>query len=350
MTAPIRLSICIPTLNRGRFIGETLASISKQLNERTEVVIVDGGSTDSTEEIVRGYSNRFAQIRYMRSELGSTVPSNQGFDRDCNLAVEQACGEYCWLMTDDDLLVDGAIDDVLARTEQGPDLVFACARVCSVDFGQTLEASLPRIPMDKRYDRSSWAAFAAELGPQLTFLGGVIIRRAIWLGRERSRYFGTGFIHVGVIFSEPLDHIVALARPLVVVRYGNALWWSRAFDIWMDHWPRLIWSFASLSDAAKAAVTPRYPFRSARRLLWYRAVGAYSIDKYRQRLASEPGLVYRLVAASIARIPVALTNALYSLYLAPRKSRPYALQMYDLVHCGHAGVVTRRVARLRGIR
>ena len=62
------------------------------------------------------------------------------------------------------------------------------------------------------------------------------------------------------------------------------------------------------------------------------------------------GLVYRLVAASIARIPVALTNALYSLYLAPRKSRPYALQMYDLVHCGHAGVVTRRVARLRGIR
>jgi glycosyltransferase involved in cell wall biosynthesis len=350
MTTSIALSICIPTLNRGHYIGETLDSISRQLTDHVEVVIVDGGSTDATAEVVRSYASRYRQIRYVSSPLSGDAPSNQGFDRDCNLAVEHARGTYCWLMTDDDLLVEDAIVEVLSRMAQGPDLMLACARVCSIDFDQTLEPARPCIAADRTYDRSSWNDFAAQFAPQLTFLGSVIVKRSIWLSRERARYYGSGFVHVGVILSEPLASVAAIARPLVIIRYGNALWRSRAFDIWMVHWPSLVWSFSSLPDAAKAAVTPRHPYKSVRQLLWYRALGAYTIEQYRQRLASEPELMYRLVASCIARIPVEITNALYGLYLAPRKRRPFALQLYELVHCGHAGILTRGVARLRGIR
>lgn len=343
------LSICIPTLNRARFIGETLESITRQLDDRVEIVIVDGGSTDATGDIVRSYAARFPGIRYVVSQLGNGVPSNQGFDRDCDHAVAMASGAYCWLMTDDDLLADDAIRDVMARLGEGHDLLFACARVCNVDLSRTLVPSLPSVPADKVYDREHWAQFFEDVGHQLTFVGGIIIKRQIWQARPRQPYFGTGFVHVGVILSAPMNSVLVLSRPLVVIRYGNGQWRSRAFDIWMNHWPTLVWSFASLPDSAKAVVTPRFPFNSVRRLLWYRALGAYTVDKYRQWLSGSPSWRFRMVAWAISHLPVAVANALCSLYLAPRRSRPFEMQMYDLLHCGHASALTRALAHLRGI-
>jgi len=51
-----RLSICIPTYNFGRFIGETLDSILPQATEDVEVTVVDGASTDNTADIVENAS------------------------------------------------------------------------------------------------------------------------------------------------------------------------------------------------------------------------------------------------------------------------------------------------------
>ena len=48
------LSICIPAKNFGQFIGETLDSIIQQANKNVEIVVLDGGSTDNTQEIVGG--------------------------------------------------------------------------------------------------------------------------------------------------------------------------------------------------------------------------------------------------------------------------------------------------------
>jgi abequosyltransferase len=106
-TPEIRLSICIPTLNRGCFIGATLESIVSQSTDEVEIVIVDGGSTDNTQQVVENFQQRFRRLRYFRNEADSgssntPSPSGAGFDRDCNRAVESAVGEYCWLFTDDD--------------------------------------------------------------------------------------------------------------------------------------------------------------------------------------------------------------------------------------------------------
>ena len=53
-----RLSICIATLNRGAFIGETLDTIVPQLRDDVELVIVDGASKDNTGEVVGRYVAR----------------------------------------------------------------------------------------------------------------------------------------------------------------------------------------------------------------------------------------------------------------------------------------------------
>ena len=55
----IKLSFCIPTYNFADFIGETLESIIIQATDEVAVIIVDGGSTDNTREIVESYQKNF---------------------------------------------------------------------------------------------------------------------------------------------------------------------------------------------------------------------------------------------------------------------------------------------------
>jgi abequosyltransferase len=82
----IELSICIATFNRAKFIGETLDSLLPQLCRGVELVILDGGSSDQTEQIVGDYAARSPRIRYIRQT------TNNGVDRDFDRAVELASG------------------------------------------------------------------------------------------------------------------------------------------------------------------------------------------------------------------------------------------------------------------
>jgi len=133
-----RLSICIATRNRAKLIGEALEQIGSQLTGDTEVVVVDGASTDNTAEIVQAERLRFPQIRYCPQS------SNSGIDGDFDKAVELARGEYCWPMSDDDLLVDGAVKRVLGLLETNPEVLIVDVEVCSDDFSKILiERRLP---------------------------------------------------------------------------------------------------------------------------------------------------------------------------------------------------------------
>jgi glycosyltransferase involved in cell wall biosynthesis len=54
MSTPL-VSVVVPTLNQAQFIEQTLASILGQTGPRTEVIVIDGGSTDATKDIVQRY-------------------------------------------------------------------------------------------------------------------------------------------------------------------------------------------------------------------------------------------------------------------------------------------------------
>src|SRR5215510_8285595 len=53
-SAPL-VSVVIPTHNSARYIGETLESVLNQDYQRLEVIVVDDGSTDNTQEVVRAF-------------------------------------------------------------------------------------------------------------------------------------------------------------------------------------------------------------------------------------------------------------------------------------------------------
>lgn len=303
----ITLSICIPTLNRAEYISETLDSITSQLQDGVEIVIVDGGSTDDTELIIKKYQDSFQSIKYLKKSISNNTPSNEGFDRDCNEAVALATGDYCWLMTDDDLIKPNAIKKILAWIDHQYELIVINTQISNKDISETLVDKRPNIKIDKVYNSNhhDWNNFVANTAKHLTFVGAIVIKRKTWLAREKVKYFGSGFVHIGVIFQQPFEgNILVTSDPLVVIRYGNAQWSSRAFKIWMYDWPNLIWSFSSMSDKTKRAICHREPWKNPLILVRQRVLGNYSInefDKYIQPI--ELSLFHKSIAKLIAITP-----------------------------------------------
>lgn len=312
-----KLSICIPTLNRGGYIGETLESIVSQLEDGVEIVIVDGGSTDNTEQIVGSYQRSFPNIRYTKKDASKKQPSNEGFARDCNYAVELANGEYCWLMTDDDLLVPGAIRTILNAAENNFAMIVASVEVRNKDLTKVIVPGRPELFQDRIFLPSEWDEFAVKVGGCLSFVGAVIIKRQLWMNRNREKYFSSAFIHVGVIFDEPIkENVLVIAMPLVSVRHGNAQWTNRSFQIWLINWPDLIWSFSTISEESKQILAPYERWRNLKTLLLLRALGTYSIKEYQQFLCERLHVKRdRMLAMLIALVPRGLLFIPAYLYL-----------------------------------
>ena len=335
-----RLSICVATYMRGSFIGETLESIASQLDPRCELVIVDGASSDNTEQVVRPFAAKYPSIRYVREA------TNSGVDRDYDKAVSYACGDYCWLMTDDDLLVPGALQRVLQALEDNVDLVVVNSQVRTVDLARQLKPSLLKLVGNSSFGADQTDAFFAEVGGYLSFIGGVVIRRSVWLDRQREPYYGSLFIHVGVIFQAPSIGSARIVRePLVAIRYGNAMWTARTFEIWMFKWPALVWSFDHLAASARRTVSARAPYRSLKNLIWYRGIGGYALTEYRKFLRGRIGWPARLVPLLVARLPVRFANAMCGLYCWLRWFKPARMAVYDLARSAQAASLSRALAR-----
>src|ERR1051326_8044502 len=127
---PMRLSICICTINRADFIRQTLESIVPQMTDEVELIIIDSSSDSATEDIVRSFKTR-ANVVYLRIKLS--------FGEAYSKAVNMARSEDCWLFTDDDLLKQGAVSAVLSATRDNYGLILVNSEVRDADFRNRIE-------------------------------------------------------------------------------------------------------------------------------------------------------------------------------------------------------------------
>lgn len=335
----IKLSICITTYKRGPFIGETLDSILSQIGKGVELLVVDGASPDNTPEVMAEYVVRFPEIRYFREQ------ENSGIDGDYDKAVGYALGKYCWLMTDDDLLNEGAVATVLKVLEEDPDLVVVNSEVKTVDMSRVLASNMLDLTGKERYEPQEAERAFVDAAKYMSFIGGVVIKRSVWLDRDRVTYYGSLFVHMGVIFQRPVGLIRVIRKPLIAIRYGNAMWTPRGFEIWMFKWPGLIWSLANYSAEAKSRICVQEPWRVKKKILLYRALGGYGLDEFHRFIAPKVTGPTRLVYAVIAVLPPTLMNLFASVYCAfvNRKARS---DLYDLSRSRYSTWLSRTLARM----
>ena len=88
-----KISIVTPSFNQGKFIEETIRSVLLQGYPNFEYIIIDGGSTDGSLEIIKKYA-KWITYSVSESDNGQTHAINKGFKR--------ATGEIvAWLNSDD---------------------------------------------------------------------------------------------------------------------------------------------------------------------------------------------------------------------------------------------------------
>jgi abequosyltransferase len=194
----VKLSICIPTYNFGGFIGETLRSIVEQASDAVEIVIGDGASTDNTEEVVRGYQANFDRLYYYRFE------KKGGVDQDLDRTVGLAKGDYCWLMSSDDVFKPGAIRHMLAEIESGHDVYLCNRTLCDLHLKPVTEGSwLSDGVQGRSYDFADKSQLldyldaSKSIGALFSYVSSIVVHRNRWneIGYE-ERFTGSNYAHV----------------------------------------------------------------------------------------------------------------------------------------------------------
>jgi glycosyltransferase involved in cell wall biosynthesis len=107
------VSVIIPTYNRAQYVCEAVESVLAQTYQDFEIIVVDDGSTDDTEERLRPYMDR---IRYARqANAGPSVARNRG--------ILASSGEYTAFLDSDDLWnVESKLEHQVSFFERLPDV------------------------------------------------------------------------------------------------------------------------------------------------------------------------------------------------------------------------------------
>jgi len=124
----IDLSICVPTFNRVELLKICLASIFPALKENpsVELIVIDNCSTDGTADYLAGLGN-ISRFKHISND------SNIGPGRNMFKTVEQAQGEFCWIIGNDDLIKKESIPRLLSLIKTNPDIDFYYSNIEHID-------------------------------------------------------------------------------------------------------------------------------------------------------------------------------------------------------------------------
>jgi O-antigen biosynthesis alpha-1,3-abequosyltransferase len=219
-----KLSFCMPTYNYGRYIGNAVESIRSQSGDDVELVVLDGGSTDDTERVVRAIAASWPALRYVRQA------TRGGIDADLARSVELATGEYCWLLSADDALAEGAVRRILQEFDGGSDIVLCNRLWCDIELRPVnpqswLEDSVPDTTFDlsQRKELERYLDSARSLGALFSFMSCIGFKRDVWLSaRAAMQAPATCYMHAGRLLATARRgaRVKYVSTPLVLCRGG----------------------------------------------------------------------------------------------------------------------------------
>lgn len=134
---PTKVSIILPTYNGAKYIKQSINSCLYQTYSNIELVIVDDGSTDETDKIVRSYRDK--RIKYFRHEKNLSLP------RALNTGFAKATGDYLTWTSDDNLYGKDAIGKMVdfLKNNKGS---FVYCDYCNFKNDDVTSAEVVRLP------------------------------------------------------------------------------------------------------------------------------------------------------------------------------------------------------------
>jgi glycosyltransferase involved in cell wall biosynthesis len=170
---PVKVSVAIPAYNGEAFIAEAVKSVLAQTYQDFELLVVDDRSTDTTLDIVRGFSDPRIGIAQNEDRMG--IPANW------NCCLPLAAGEFVCVFHQDDVMLPQNLEAKMAQfaADPGLSLVHSGAELL-------VESSTPTPPADW-IERASedFTVEGLEYFYKLLFRGNVICAPTVIARRQQ---------------------------------------------------------------------------------------------------------------------------------------------------------------------
>ncbi len=105
----VDISVIVPIYNAEKYLNKCVDSLINQTKKELEFILVNDGSTDKTEEIIKSYKD--SRIKYFKNK-------NQGIGKTRNFGIEKATGKYIMFLDSDDYLKNNACEILYKRVEK----------------------------------------------------------------------------------------------------------------------------------------------------------------------------------------------------------------------------------------
>jgi Glycosyltransferases involved in cell wall biogenesis len=202
----IKTSVVIPTFNRANLVGEAIESSLRQ-TVAVEVIVVNHGSTDETDQVVKGFGDR---VRYIRKQV-DFGPIYAWVD-----GVLHASGNFVKLLFDDDIMEPNFVESCEELMLEDVGFVFSMAEVHTGLGKGPVETLFTEFGRESRVAAVT-GRYRRRLETQMLSPSAMLVRRAdlldsLHLGRlplQSHTYHGAG-----------PDHFVKLLAMLRYKKFG----------------------------------------------------------------------------------------------------------------------------------
>ncbi|MBN2654296.1 MAG: glycosyltransferase family 2 protein [Nitrospirae bacterium] len=175
----MKVSVIIPTYNRGHILERAIESVMAQTYANWELIIVDDGSTDNTEELTRTYLSE-SRVYFFRQE-------NTGVAAARNTGIAHATGDLIAFLDSDDAWEKEKLATEVDIYEKHPEVGMAFSDVQTVKDGAITHSYMPCMPLfssmvDKSLDVNifpSRAIFAMLLQEYPTIPSATTVRKKL---------------------------------------------------------------------------------------------------------------------------------------------------------------------------
>lgn len=170
-----RITVITPSFNQAAFLERTILSVLNQNYPNLEYIIIDGGSTDGSVDIIRKYEERIA-FWVSEQDKGQTHAINKGLKR--------ATGDWVGWQNSDDIYFPGTFKQVAQVASRYPKAELIIGDINLID-------ELDKVIRDLKYVRPTYGSLLAEgmvLANQAAFWRRELHARIGWL--DESLHYG----------------------------------------------------------------------------------------------------------------------------------------------------------------
>ena len=230
-------------------LTQALEAIAAQLkdqpwNDQIEVIVCDNASSDETEQAVKKImdASAISRLTYFRQ------PENLGYDTNVYTAVQKAIGIFVYIVSDDDVLLPGALQKLMRLMKEYPRSDAFCLNTYSFE-SDPLRMGRTRFTIAEDQVIPSADECLRFLGTWLTFISAIAFRRELIAGKDYIDRIGTIFIQsycfLDVLIARPdkIPDMIVTSQPFLAVRTDNV----GSFHFFQG----FVTNFRSLLDYAK---------------------------------------------------------------------------------------------------